>query len=200
MVIAFCVLLTAVISTAAVQSASAATKGTTIFTCKKGFLGFTKAHCKNGDAGTGEFGHVAVAENTTTEITSSNGTTGGEKEVTKLKATIAGIAFEIQSTSVTSHGSITNTKDASGEHYADGNIQITYGETTVASPAGKGCKVKGGAFNSLSVTITTTGQGDSVKIGTEGEKRDAGRCNNEIQPFRDHRTGHPHLARSESWA
>jgi hypothetical protein len=178
-------MISALIASALVASGASALepKGTTAFTCKEVPVGtghFVREHCKpglssegKGDEGTGNFEHVAIGEGTTTEITGSNETTGGETEITALKEVIGGVTTELQATGVHGEGSFENLLDPTGEHYAHAEGTITYTGVTVTKPAGKGCKVftdnggaKGeeGVVHTVPLTGTTTGQGHSVTI------------------------------------
>lgn len=192
-VIGLCMLCALAFSAFAAQSAAASTKGTTAFTCKNvgTNLGkFTKAHCKPGDAGTGNFEHVGIAANTTTEITGTNDKTNADTSgptEARLKAIIGGVETELVATTVHGTGTMTNAIETAeqpnpGEHYAHGTGTITYTGVTVAKPAGKGCKVftdtlpgktKGaeGVVDTRPLIATTTGEGDFVKF--EGEEKDA---------------------------
>ncbi|HEV7562552.1 MAG TPA: hypothetical protein VGO24_03540 [Solirubrobacterales bacterium] len=169
-----CLLCALAFSALAAQNANAATKGTTLFTCKKTGPGggFTQAHCKASDAGSGEYSHVAIAENTTTEITGTTEDTEGKPTVSKLGSVQAGVQEELQSKlghilpevgGVKSW--VTNTKDATtGEHYFAGEAWVQYTEVTVTKPAGKGCVVKTGQVTTNKLKFTTKGQGDFVKF------------------------------------
>lgn len=159
---ALCVLCA--ILSATVCSLAAAANGTTAYTCKKtGPVDeFTDSHCKN--HGLGEYQHVAILENTRTEVQATNETTEGKFEVTKIRSTIAGINFEIQSSVVHTEGWLENKRDASGEHYVHGQGKHTLTAVTVTSPAGKGCKVKGGGIETNQFTVTTTGQEHGLKF------------------------------------
>lgn len=188
-IIGLCMLSALAFSAFAVQSASAATKGTTVFTCKKkavkGGAGFSKAHCKTADAvaSEAEYEHVAVAENTTTEVTGTTEDTEGKPTVSKLKSVQAGVEEELQSglahilpefevsPGVFQKSWVTNTKDATtGEHYFAGEAWVRYTEVTVTKPAGKGCVVNTGQVTTNKLKFTTKGQGDFVKFEpTAGE-------------------------------
>jgi hypothetical protein len=179
-VVAICALCALAISAVAVQSAAAATvqkAGTTAFTCKEVAAGtghFKGAHCKPSDAGTGtgaNWDHVAFAQDTTTELTGSNETTGGATEVVKLQSTQAGIAEEIQAEVVSGTGWMKNQfdervngADVEDEHYVHGEGTIEYSTITVTKPAGKGCKVKGNKVTTKPLTATTTQQEDFLKF------------------------------------
>ena len=161
------------VSAFAAQGALGATKGTTAFTCKETGAGggFTKAHCKTADTGSGNFSHVAIPPSTTTEVTASNESTGGEFTSSQLMFafgdTMTGVA-----TTVTGSGVLTNTVDPStGEHYIQGEGSLTY---SGISEIEKGCqaytdtagKEKGekGVVHTSNLVFTTKGQGDFIKI------------------------------------
>jgi hypothetical protein len=159
-------------SAIAAQGASAS-KGTTAFTCKekkeKGGAGFSKAHCKPGDAvGSGaSFEHVAVAPGTATEISGTNKNTGSntnEATQVQLRAPSAGIDYELSVGVVEGVGSVTNATTETGEHYVHGVATITFKEVTVTKPSGKGCVVKGGIITTNELKATTQGQGDFLKF------------------------------------
>jgi hypothetical protein len=172
-------------SALAAQSASAASKGTTLFTCKETGAGgsFTKSHCKPGDAGSGKFSHVEVPENTTTDISITNAKTANNTtESTKavLKTNFEGVEYLItQIQGLQATGTVQNKKDpTTGEHYFEGEIFLTLSEVTDSSPWE--CKVYedpasgetgvNGVIH-LSAKISSKGQGDAVKFtpasGTE---------------------------------
>lgn len=160
----------------AAQSAAAATKGTTAFTCKEVATGaqFSDAHCKTAKAGGSGFAHVAIAQGTTTKITGTNETTGGAKQTALLRSTQSGVEEELQAKVVEGSGSLINTIDESGEHHVHATGTITYKEVSVTKPAGKGCEVyedtekaeEGalGVVKTKEITGTSTGQGDRILI------------------------------------
>jgi hypothetical protein len=179
-IVGLCLLSALLVSAFAAQSASAATKGTTVFTCSKeaAVKDFAKEHCVTGDPGTKEYGHVAVAENTTTHITITNAktnaaTTGPESQV--LKATIAGSPIELVSTEVHGTGGLRNKKEASGEHYIHGHeIVLTYSNVVVNGfPECEVYNTKGGVKGAKGVvqtnklTGTTAGKGASIVFSPE---------------------------------
>jgi hypothetical protein len=167
--IGLCMLCALAFSAFAAQSAAAATKGTTAFTCKETGPGggFTKAHCKSGDAGSGNFSHVTIPPNTKTEVIASNEATGGELVPSQLMMgfgdTVTGRAAKVSGS-----GWLENSLDAGGEHYLHGEIALTYSEVTeteleceVAEDGEKGEK---GVVRTTNLEFTTKGQGDHVKI------------------------------------
>jgi hypothetical protein len=172
-VIGLCLLSALLAGSFAASSATAATKGTTAFTCKETGPGggFTKAHCKASDAGSGNFSHVAIPQNTKTELIATNESTGGELVPSQLMQgfgdTLTGVAAEVSGSGV-----LTNAIDAStGEHYLHGEITLTY--TGITESEGSGCEAytdnggeKGGkgVIHTTSLTFTSKGQGDYVKI------------------------------------
>lgn len=177
-ILGLCMLCALAFSAVAAQSASAIT-GTTAFTCKgvtPGTGKFKAAHCKPTDAGTGNFEHVAVAENTTTDITGTNEKTGPETKtssITRLHSVISGVEVELSATGVHGEGTMVNKKTAEGEHFAEGSGQIHYTGVEVTKPAGKGCKAyskkpsEGGVEKTITTNVlsaTTKGQGDRLQF------------------------------------
>jgi hypothetical protein len=175
-IVGLCMLCALVFSAFAAQGAAAATKGTTAFTCIQDPFGtLIGAHCLT--TGSGEkYSHVAIAENTTTELKGTNantasGTTAAAPSI--LKVTIAGTPLELQATTVTGTGSATNKKAASGEHFVSGTGEIVYTGVTVLKPEGKGCDVyednagvegTKGTVKTVKLKATTEGQGDFLKF------------------------------------
>ncbi|HEX5610844.1 MAG TPA: hypothetical protein VFX45_12225 [Solirubrobacterales bacterium] len=166
-IVGLCMLCALLVSAFAAQSASAV--GTTAYTCKetgKG-PGFSDAHCKTASEA-GPFQHVAITLNQTTELSGSNETTGGTKENTLLKATIAGSAFTLTGKTTSGSGWMTNATEGE-EMYAHGEGVITYTEVTASG----GCKVftdsgagKGeeGVIHTETLKASTKGQGDALKF------------------------------------
>jgi hypothetical protein len=158
----------------------AATHGTTGFTCKKkkekGGAGFSRAHCASADVVSegAEYEHVAIAENTTTEVKGSNAKTSGEtttSTIVKFKSVVAGSEVELQATGWEGSGSMENRRDAeTGEHYVQEEGSLTFTGVTVTKPAGKGCKVLTGAggaegtVDTNQLSVTSKGQGDALKF------------------------------------
>lgn len=163
---ALCMLCALAFGALAAQGAAAATKGTTAFTCVNqggSTHSFSDAHCKE-KTGTGAFEHVAIAQDTTTELTGSNILTGVDRETHRFKTTVASMPVEIVAHKVSVSGWMENKKAASGEHYIVGEGALTYEEVTVDVPAGHGCMVQGGTITASKVKLTTEGQGDFVKF------------------------------------
>jgi hypothetical protein len=171
-ILGLCMLCALVFSAFAAQSANAETKGTTVFTCKNTGPGggFTKAHCAPADAGAGEFSHLAVAENTTAEITGTSVDTEGKPVVSKLKSVQSGVTEEMQSPLAhllpevevepgkIEKSWVTNKKDpVTGEHYIEGVGWVDYTEVAVTQPAGKGCRVKNDTIITNKMRFTTKG-------------------------------------------
>jgi hypothetical protein len=173
-VVGLCMLCALLVSAFAAQSASAS-KGTTAFTCTESAEVKNRfgAHCL--EAGTPKnFGHVAIAQDTTTPIEGTAENTGtntvGAKP-TKLKMTIAGVATELEATALHGEGWMENKVHAEpkGEHYAIAHgDSITYTKVKVVKPAELGCKVytsnedttKGeeGVVHTTPLKGTTTGE------------------------------------------
>jgi hypothetical protein len=147
-VVGLCMLCALLVSAFAAQSASAS-KGTTAFTCVKEHPSgpLWGEHClESGSAPTEKYKHVAIAQDTTTEVTATAEKTASNTTLTRstnLKMTIAGVVTELKATSLHGEGSLTNKVEpvAKGEHYAEAHGTITYTEVSVVKPAGLGCKV-----------------------------------------------------------
>ncbi|HEX6666706.1 MAG TPA: hypothetical protein VF081_08950 [Solirubrobacterales bacterium] len=181
-IVGLCMLCALLVSAFAAQSASAIT-GTTAFTCSEAAAVKDRvgAHCLNIE-GEKKFGHVAIAENTTTELEGTNANTATNtttSRIGKLRETIGGVPLELQATGVGGSGTMENKKTAGGEHYAEGSGTITFTGVTVTEPAGRGCKVfthkedgsgdpgeegAEGIVHTLPLKATTEGQGDSLKF------------------------------------
>ena len=123
------------------------------YTCTKAApdLEFSDAHCSNFPGA--DFGHVFLKEGVDTTTTASNektasGTTAST--IFKLKGTLAGAPTEVQCTGVHGHGTLANKAE-----WVNGFITFEYTGCTVTAPAGKGCKVVGGAFLSNELWYTT---------------------------------------------
>lgn len=182
-IVGLCMLCALVFSAIAAQSASAASNGLTAFTCKavtpniEKTEGFSKEHCTEADKVTtkANFEHFAIAEETTTQITGGNTTTGGAKENAILKSTQAGVKEALEAKTVEkkpgTEAWMKNRKDpTTGEHYIEGEGILTYTEVEVTEPAGKGCKVfESEGVNEKMVSTkklkaTSKGQGMGLKF------------------------------------
>lgn len=161
-IVGICVLSAIAFSAVAVQGATGAIKGTTGFTCKEkkeaGGVGFADAHCREAIGSGAKFEHVAIAENVTTEGRVTNTTVG------KLQGTISGVVVELQATEAEGLATGTNKKTAEGEHFSEGTGFTEFRGVTVTKPAGKGCKVPGGAIVSTELRGTNLGQGMEGKL------------------------------------
>jgi len=134
---------------------------------------YEDAHCvTNVGAGHGTLGHILLPGQET--ITGTNAKTSSETAaatVSVLKGTLAGVSSEVQCTGASGTGSLTNDNTEPGLSVS-GTGTIKYTGCTVAKPAGKGCKVSGGAITTKELAGTTVGQAaNEVKIspkeGTE---------------------------------
>ncbi|HEX6667084.1 MAG TPA: hypothetical protein VF081_10875 [Solirubrobacterales bacterium] len=146
-IVGLCMLCALLTSAFAAQSASAIT-GTTAFTCVKGAKPEDRKgeHCLEIEPliANKEYGHVPIAQDTTTELTGTNekteeGTTAASTG--RLRLTIAGVPLELGATGVDGSGWMENKVAASGEHYAHGKGTITFTGVKVTKPEGRGCKV-----------------------------------------------------------
>lgn len=182
-VVGLCMLCALLISAFAAQSASAV-NGTTAYTCKKVASGtgdFTKAHCTDADTGVGDFDHVEIAQDKTTEVEITSDKTDSEtKECTNsvFKSTIGGIGTTLTTCDVHGTGWMEN-KVEGKEHYSVSHVTLTFTEVDVNHA---GCNVwthtenappnemgEKGVVHTKPLRVTTKGQGDSVKIEpTEG--------------------------------
>ncbi len=126
----------------AAQSASAlkppTSANTTAFTCVKGAgKDFKDAHCDEAVPQTGEFGHVAIANDTTTEIdlTNSAVTESTKKsEPAIFTATIALSKIEIECLKVKSivkTSTVHNVEPVSKQHTFTGTIETEFSECNV---------------------------------------------------------------------
>ncbi len=170
-IVSLCALCALAFSAFAAQSAAAATNGTTAFTCKKkaveGGAGFSKEHCKTADAvaSGAKYEHVAVPENTTTEVAVTSQDTEGNAVPARLKSTISGVEVEFVSKLTHGEGWAINQKDpVTGEHFIRGEGWTTYTEVEVSKPLGKGCKVTGGELKTNKLKGTSAGQGMEGKL------------------------------------
>lgn len=162
-----CLLCALAISALAAQDASATLTGTTFVTCKNtpstGF--FSDAHCLTKSSG-GSYSREPVKSETVTELSVTN---SGTCEETKTACSITlknfqtAINFEVRVNRVSGTGSIQN-KLIGEEHQAVGTATLTFEEAAVVAPAGKGCEIENGKFSSNEVSLSTAGQGMSVKL------------------------------------
>lgn len=163
-------LLCALACSGVASQALAATNGTTAFTCKKTAEGtgerFSKAHCKAADTSpTGEYRHVPISQNTTTEFTTTSVDTEGKPTTARIRTSISGVEVELQSTLAHGEGWMEDAIDpTTGEHYVVGESATTFTEVIFTKPAEKGCKVKGGQIVTNKLKTTTKGQGDAGKL------------------------------------
>ncbi|HEX6666682.1 MAG TPA: hypothetical protein VF081_08820 [Solirubrobacterales bacterium] len=154
----------ALLASAFVAQSASAISGTTAFTCVKdgGDKSLRGDHCLTTGTAPQEYGHVAIAQDKTTELIATNVKTANsttESSVIKLKLTIAGVPIELNATEINGAGWMENKKTASGEHYTVNEGTITFTGVTVKEPGGKGCKV---------FTHKEDGSGDPGEEGAEG--------------------------------
>ncbi|HEX6667245.1 MAG TPA: hypothetical protein VF081_11680 [Solirubrobacterales bacterium] len=186
-IVGLCMLCALLVSAFAAQSASAEIiKGTTTFTCVKNAPpeDLRGEHCLPEGNAPKEYGHVAFAQDTTTQITGTNAKTANDTTtaaVSRLKTTIAGVPLELSATGVSGSGWMENKVAANGEHYAHGKGTITFTGVEVTKPEGRGCKVytdneatktegEVGVVHTRELTATTQGQEMALKFQpAEGE-------------------------------
>ncbi|HET7444295.1 MAG TPA: hypothetical protein VFJ57_06525 [Solirubrobacterales bacterium] len=163
------------------DTGTAASNGTTAFTCakvspEKEEGTFKGMHCRSGDAGTGDYAHMAIPVDTKTTLSGTNSSTASETSAaapTLLKSTIFGLPIEFVATGVSANGWLMNRLAKGGEHFAEGSVTITYTGVTVMytggeEGAGVGCKVKNGSFETNPIKFTTAGQKMTPKLSSEG--------------------------------
>ena len=121
-----------------VQSASAAPAiNTTAVTCVEngGKKDFSDAHCDTKvTEGTGKFGHVEIARDTTEEITINNDVTGKSTDPAILAGKAFGAATEILCSTVHGDGWIENFGNEK-EHRFEATVTFEYSECSVAKPS-----------------------------------------------------------------
>jgi hypothetical protein len=120
---------------------------------------FADAHCLTGG---GAYGHTLITKEKQ-EVSFSNGKTTGETtaaEIWKLKGVLGGVTTEVQCKGASGTGTLTNAAGA-----VNGEGVIKYTECTVTVPAGKGCKLEGGAVTTETLSATTAGQAaNTIKL------------------------------------
>lgn len=175
-----CMLSALLVSAFAAQGASAASNGTTAFTCVSTApkLEFKTEHCKPGvpDQGTA-FGHEKIEEGEKTHITFSNANTNSETNGPTphtLKSTVAGLGISPTSNQVHCTGFQENKKEGvgqgvEGEHYIHGTeIVCTFSEVveTTLHCTVTGVTAPGGEkmISTVPLTATTTAKGDTITL------------------------------------
>jgi hypothetical protein len=141
------------------------------FTCapntETGKEQFSDAHCKTAATGNVGFKHVAIANGTETKITGGNAKTNAgttAAEVSKLKGKIAGVATEVQCTTVENEGTAQLTNSATD---VSGTGTIKYSGCTVTLPAGRNCVVTGGTVTTQPLKATTVGLATNKELKFE---------------------------------
>jgi hypothetical protein len=172
-VLALAMMSALIASAISVSSASAATSGTTAFTCTKSAVKkpFTDEHCLNRPGGEQTFGHVAIAEGTETAIVGSNEKTASSTTAAfapVLNGTIGGIAVEIKCTTVSSTGNLKNQLLGEEHHITGTGIVITYTGCTMPVPVGQECKIVGGTIKTNSLKATSNASGIVFEPTTAG--------------------------------
>jgi hypothetical protein len=152
-VIGLCVMCALLVSAVASQAASAAS--TTAFTCVEGTGGGLNSTCETATGG--NFKHVAIPANTTTELSGKN------NGVTFLKGTTGGLELKLEAKKLSGTGTMTNS-EVSGEMLTSGTGVITYEEVAVVAPAGKGCEVEGKKVVTNSLKASTAGLTKELKF------------------------------------
>jgi hypothetical protein len=173
-VLALAMMSALIASAISVSSASAATSGTTAFTCTKQApkKPFSDEHCLTRPGGTANtFGHVAIAEGTETAITGSNAKTANSTTAAApavLNLFWSTIPEEVKCTGVTSTGTLRNQLLGKDHHIAGTGIVITYTGCTMPLPAGQDCEIVGGTIKTNSLKATSNGSGVVFEPATAG--------------------------------
>jgi hypothetical protein len=152
------------LSIAAVSSASAAPGRA--FECVKGKGTLRGEHCLTEGTAAAEFGHVEIKAGVATAITATNAKSASSTTASSpavLSGTLAGIETEINCTTVSGTGELTNAAAS-----VSGNGVITYTGCTVVKPA-RECKVKEGKVVTKKLTATTVGLTNANELKFEGE-------------------------------
>jgi hypothetical protein len=155
-------------------SASAATSGTTAFTCTKEAIKkpFSDEHCLTRPGGTANtFGHVAIAEGIETAITGSNAKTASSTTAASpmvLNFKIAGVALEIKCTTASSTGTLKNQLLGEEHHITTTGVVITNSGCTVPVPSGQECEIVGGKITTNSLKATSNASGIVFEPTTAG--------------------------------
>lgn len=152
----------------AFTAASASAVGTTAFTCAKTETGatFKDGHCKEAGSGAG-YKHVEITPEAPTEISLINtrtaeGTTAAQPA--KLEGTILGAPVAIECSMLSGMGTLTNKTTAGGEMFIHGEAAVEFSGCVVTKPAALGCVVKEEKITTKTLTGTTEGQGNAVKV------------------------------------
>lgn len=130
----------------------------TAVTCAPGGTQFGDAHCATEGSG---FGHVEIAEGSSTPIVWTNERTSEETKAAAVwhqKWNFTGVSVSVTCASVGANGSLTNKRNASGEMFMSGTATVNFSSCSVTEPAGKGCVVTGTGFTTNTLAFTTEGQ------------------------------------------
>jgi hypothetical protein len=138
--------------------ASAAQRG---YTCAPESVinGWKEAHCVNFESGLQPFNKTLITA-IGTKVTPTNAATAANTAAattSKLKGTISGLETEVQCTELGGEGELTNAAES-----VSGTGTINYSGCTVTKPAGRECKVKGGAVTTNVLKATTAGQAENT--------------------------------------
>lgn len=143
--------------------------GLTAYTCvaNGGANDFSDPHCANHvTPGTGSYGHVLIETWFPTRVEGSNATTKGEgAEPAVINSVIAGVATEIKCASVTGTGEGENQEVSAAVHFWYMFTLKLFSSCTVEKPAGKGCTVKGGQFETNELKGETFGEAPPEAMG-----------------------------------
>jgi hypothetical protein len=129
----------------------------------------------------GNFSYAAIAQDTKTEVTVTNETTGGVRAPLEFRVTVFGASLGLKANLINGVGSLENKVTKAGEHYVTGTDMFPVEE--VSTTEGAGCKPfangnggTGGSGVGAEGTVilnvlkaTSEGQGDAIKLSPAGE-------------------------------
>jgi hypothetical protein len=159
----------------AAQSASAAKAvNTTMFTCVEngGKKDFADAHCDEKVA-EGKFGHVAVANDVTTEIAATNAkvtetTKKSEPAVLKSKVGLTEVEISCNTVANEPQNSLAHNVETEGKHTLTGTVRTHFGNTEKKEPLD--CTVKKPAKCTVKEPIVSNATFEAVeKLGKPAE-------------------------------
>ncbi|HET7444262.1 MAG TPA: hypothetical protein VFJ57_06360 [Solirubrobacterales bacterium] len=150
----------------AVAAANASASGATLFTCVKSASGdLFGPHCLKENNGNSEkYAHQTFAADTTGTLNNANtasGTTAAQSAI--WRTTLAGVNVEITCATVEGEGLFAN-KEEGGEMFGHAEVTLSFTACVVKAPAGKGCKVKGEAITTETITGKTLGSGEKFRL------------------------------------
>lgn len=153
-------------------SAASASASETLYTCVQVEGGVTMfgPHCLSVSTGDiTRYKHVEWSQSTTTFVATNANTAESTKASRSsfLKSTLLGINTEVACTAVEGSGTISNKEEIFEkeiEMFGHATGKLTFSGCVVNLPAGKGCKVKGGAITTEEITVRTRSVGLEAEV------------------------------------